>query len=290
MIVSFIRRRLLLFVVFASMCDLYALSVVQDPNATWYPERVVLKVDCSASEKKTISYMVVDIDGEEIDVIGPYDRFIVIGGSARPLWPDTSYNVEIVAFDDQEKEIDRASVLATTGTWAGVYRWDNPSDEDNRGRCTSITVKAVLSDDLKQSGRFYELYDLQNDGNELRFFPIDGIRDYYSWHDYDEDSLLGLVYRKNAEKFNKTSFTPSRWIVSSIEISPVWYASKVKTYAIMFTVNTVTNYNFRINESSQSRELVFVLDGDGLCKMGMFFNPVPPPEGKAYYVLSEISN
>ncbi|MDD2232617.1 MAG: hypothetical protein PHO44_07770 [Sphaerochaetaceae bacterium] len=271
--------------------SLSAMTAVQDPDSLWYPDRVVIDHECTEAELNSIRYIMVSVNGVESDLISPYEQSVTIGGTDAPLWPESDYTVLLEGFDGKDAKVSEVSCSARTGSWAGDYKWVNPTDDNNKGRCKSIYVTAVLSNDKTQGGPYYDLYDIQSvsgKDQELRFFPIDGIRDSYSYHDYDEASDLGVVYRSNASKFNKTSLTPAKWIISEMVVTAARYRSSVNSKAFMFTVNTTTDYWFRINEDSNQRELVFVLDGDGLCKTGMFFNPAPPAEGKAYYVLSEV--
>lgn len=280
-------RFFLILSIFSLAFPLAAFTAVRSPDEAWYPERLVIDLETSTEEKHTISYISAYLGTEELTLCSPYDSQILIGGPDEPLWPETEYQLTFVAFDKTDREISRTTLCATTGSWAGTYRWDNPTDRDNKGRCTSIVVQARPGDETDFGSHYYRLFDIRED-SEYCFFPIDE-KDgdgKYRIHRFDEDSERGETYRQNAERFNTTAFTPSQWQVMSLDVGPTTYKTFVESKAIMvFTVHTENTYIFRINEGTRKKELLFVLDGDGLCKMGLFFNPAPPEEGKSVFVL-----
>ena len=181
------------------------------------------------------------------------------------------------------------SIFASgTESWAGTYQWINPTNKDNDGKCTEITfvVKEITLADGTDS---FEVWELMSDSTLRRLFPVeDATEEGYSWHKWDEDSLVAENYRANAEKFNTTSYTPSKWKVKETVQEELYGSCKVQTKALIFTINTTSSFQLRYNSETGKQELLYKTIGDSLAKMGLFFNPEPGEEGKEVFVLTKL--
>lgn len=174
-------------------------------------------------------------------------------------------------------------------SWEGTYQWINPTNKNNDGKCTEITfvVKEVTLEDGTNS---FEVWELMSDSTLRRLFPVEDMPEGgYSWHKWDEDSLIAENYRANAVKFNTTSYTPSKWRVRETIQGELTGSCKVETKAFIFTVNTTSTFTLRYNSQTGIQELAYMTDGDSLASMGLFFNPAPGEEGKKVFVLTKIS-
>ena len=173
-------------------------------------------------------------------------------------------------------------------SWDGTYQWINHTDKNNDGKCTEITfiVKEVTLEDGSES---FEVWEVMEDSSLGRLFPAeDEPEDGYKWHKWKEDSVVAENYRANALKFNTTSYTPSKWRVKEIIQEELFGSCKVETQAFIFTVNTVSTFELRYNSETGKQELAYKTTGDGLAKMGLFFNPEPGEEGKEVFVLTKV--
>ncbi len=172
-------------------------------------------------------------------------------------------------------------------SWAGTYLWVNPTNKNNKGKCTEIrfVVKDITLEDGSQS---FEVWDASDELNLRRIFPIEYMPEGgYQWHKWNEDSLEAENYRFNAEKFNTTSYTPSKWKVVEIQQNELSGISIVKTIAFIFDIQTVSYFTLRYNAETGIKELAYMTDGDGIVSMGLFFNPAPGKEGKKVFVLTK---
>lgn len=172
-------------------------------------------------------------------------------------------------------------------SWAGTYLWVNPTKKDNNGKCTQIkyVVKDIVLEDGTQS---FEVWDATDENNLRRIFPIEYMPEGgYSWHKWNEKSTEAENYRFNAEKFNTTSYTPSKWRVIEIQQDELFGTCIVETVAFIFNVQTKSYFTLRYNTETGIKELAYMTDGDGMVSMGLFFNPAPGEEGKKVFVLTK---
>lgn len=190
-----------------------------------------------------------------------------------PVFSDVSNDVEVPSLG--------------TGAWDGIYIWDNPTEANNRGKCTQIVfqVKEVQLEDGQYS---FEVFDASSIPTLRRIFPVEYMpEDGYQWHKWDEDSSLGDNYRTNAKKFNTTSVSPTKWRVKYVKRDGLTGSCKIETIAFIFTVNTENYFTLRINSQTGAQELAFTMDGDSIASLGLFYNPAPGDEGKKVFVLTK---
>jgi len=205
------------------------------------------------------------------------------------LWPETEYKFQIVTPSGKEENIN-----CTTTSWQGFYRWINTSDNTNKGHCKELIFYVEKAEQLPFiGGVFYNIYEVIEgfDKKEFRIFPLVDLNETgeYPTYKYQDNNKVSETYRRNALNFNTTSLTPSSFYCSKININPNEYSIEVKTKSFTFKVNTITTYKFVVNKETEKKEVWFILDGDGLAKMGMFKNPVPR-EGtdKRVFILESI--
>ncbi len=175
-----------------------------------------------------------------------------------------------------------------SGEWNGVYKWVNPTNKTNKGKCTEIVFE-VKEVELDNGAPAFEVWDISDLSNPRRMFPIEiEPSNGYQWHDWNENSTVADNYRTNAGKFNTTSAKPSKWRVKSIvrdDRSGSCIVETTATFIFTVTVNTENHFNLRYNSSKGRMELAFIMDGDGLASTGLFYNPAPGAEGKKVFPL-----
>lgn len=204
------------------------------------------------------------------------------GNYTNALWPDSYYNIEIQAINSSGKVIDRISKKCRTTSWAGTYVWTNPTTKDNKGKCKQLVFEVEKIESFYPNTVVYSIKSEQG-----IIFPLinsDGIE---IWHDWNEDSNIGYIYRSFANVFNTTSFNPDSWCITKMNVGPNYYRVEVHSKIFFLTVTTVTNFIFRYNKETNTNELLFFLSGDGLAKTGIFKNPNPNRESDEVFILTK---
>lgn len=196
------------------------------------------------------------------------------------LLSDTDYSFSIAARTADNETLDAAFLDTATGSWDGVYQWVNRTDEDNRGRMRSFTLRVETETD-PAVGQYHALYMIMDDGAEVRISPIYDFSDPSSgeWVDYKSDSPAAISYRLNAERFNTSVFKPSRWRVDKLVIDYDSSSAYIQTSALGITVETVTTY--RLYEEDGAMKMSFQTEGSGIVSSMLFNNP-NPGEGDAF--------
>ena len=253
---------------FAGFSSLSALSV----DAEAFPSSVLLSWDGT--------------DGAVYYDVYTGERFLARLGSgereyrAERLLSDTTYNFSVAARTEANETLAADFTSATTTSWDGVYEWINETDKDNKGRMKSLRFRLDTKVDPVY-GQYHEMFLLSDDGNEYRIFPLFPFDSDMSgqWIDYDDQTPAGIAYRINAERFNKSSFTPSRWRVDRIEIDSDSTSAYIQTSAFGITVMTTTTYNLYMEDGQAM--MTFETNGSGIAGTVIFRNP-NPGEGDAF--------
>lgn len=253
------------------------------------PDKLILTLTLSQDEKSKATDFEVYLDNQKITKtsLSKDDNYNLTLGADAPLWPEQKYEVKVVLLN-KDKEVTNITKTFETDTWAGLYAWYNPTNKDNKGKAKELIITVKKAEDSSQGGTYYQLLDTR--GSDLyRVFPLEDINkdQEYSWHDYDEDSTLAMGYRLNAERFNTTSIKPSRFRVEELTVSAASYSAKIKSKSGIFSVTTDFDFNFRYNEETKQKELMFVQGGDSIVKTALFSNPQPPKEGKYVFILTQ---
>lgn len=196
-----------------------------------------------------------------------------------------------VGDDDYMADYEGPTPALGNGDWNGIYRWSNPTNKTNGGKCTEIVFK-VKEVALSDGSSAFEVWDYSDPSHERRMFPVDEPVDgKYRWHDWDEDSVVADNYRFNAGKFNTTSYEPKRWYVKSLGRNDLVGTCTVESVAqVLFEVSVTTKNSFtlRYNFRTETMELAFFMNGDGVASWGLFYNPAPGREGKKVFVLEKV--
>lgn len=200
--------------------------------------------------------------------------------TVEKLLSDTEYTFCVAARGEGNEDIDAEWVSVSTSSWDGVYEWINETDKDNKGRMKSLRFRLDTKVDPVY-GQYHEMFLLSDDGNEYRIFPLFPFDSDMSgqWIDYDDQTPAGIAYRINAERFNKSSFTPSRWRVDRIEIDSDSTSAYIQTSAFGITVMTTTTYNLYMEDGQAM--MTFETNGSGIAGTVIFRNP-NPGEGDAF--------
>ena len=121
---------------------------------------------------------------------------------------------------------------------------------------------------------------------EYRIFPLfDLDSPPVGWTEYKADTPQAEAYRRNAEKFNTSPFTPSSWRVESITLDYENPTVTVETKALGFAVDTTVTYNFFVDENGK-RNIRIMMDGSGIVRNFLLYNPEEGSDGS--YILSEV--
>ena len=184
-----------------------------------------------------------------------------------------------LSLDEAKQEIVHFAEICHKG-FGYVREAINETDKDNKGRMKSLRFRLDTKVDPVY-GQYHEMYLLSDDGNEYRIFPLFPFDSDISgkWIDYDDQSPAGIAYKINAERFNKSSFTPSRWRVDRIEIDSDSTSAYIQTSAFGITVMTTTSYRLYMEDGRAMME--FETTGSGIAGAVIFKNP-NPGEGDAF--------
>ncbi len=198
----------------------------------------------------------------------------------RRLYSDTDYRICVAARTANNEDIASKWVDVRTSSWDGVYEWINDTDRDNHGKLKSFKLRIATKIDPAY-GQYNEVYMVNDDGTEFRIFPLFPFGSQISgtWMDYDDTSPAGIAYRENAERFNKSSITPSRWRVDSINIDFDTVTVTIQTTAFGITVTTETSYSLYMENGNAMMD--FQTTGSGIADAVLFKNP-NPDEGDAF--------
>ena len=199
------------------------------------------------------------------------------------LWYDIYIDDGFIARLDSSQLCCTVENLDGNISWDGEYRWVNTSDDDNRGKMKTLTMRVKSAYDPKY-GQYPEIYVVR-DGKEYRFFPIfNPGEEKGGWIEWDDDSYYAESYRKCAELINSSLINPSRWKLNSMRISPSEVFLYVSSKAFGLTADTDSTIRFFYNDDGR-RCLEYRMDGDSLFRKIAFMNPV---DGSPVYVLEEV--
>ena len=176
----------------------------------------------------------------------------------------------IGARSEHNETLDSELVALNTSTWEGVYRWINSTSDDNDGKMKELTLKVVLKTD-PQYGQYNEIWSAFN-GEWRKIFPIGELTGNYGWLEFKGSKDIELTYRLNCERFNTTSFSPSKWKIDKIILLKNTCGVEIITKAAGFQFKSKTTYTFKVNENGK-RVIEFLNIGSGLAEHGIFYDP-----------------
>ncbi len=205
---------------------------------------------------------------------------------AENLDSKKDYEIAIASRDKSDNTLDFAHTDATTTSWDGIYRWENKTGNDNKGKLESLQYRIETAHD-DTHGQYYKIY-MDKDGKEYQIFPLFNFGDQAinEWHKYKEDSLAGMAYRENASLFNTSSFTPAKWKISKIVIDSNSIEAYIQTSVIGMNLMTVTRFNLARNNDVDT--ITFETTSDkALVRNYLFCNP-NPGEGDAF-ILTKVN-
>jgi len=246
---------------FAGM-SVWAITVTVERS---YPNQAVV----SWSSVEGTSHYDVYLDNQPVARFGGNIFSCTVGGNANPLLSNHRYQVIVASRDASDRTLDASQVTVETTSWSGSYRWSNPTDNTNKGRC--VMLHYVVED--VPGGQMIIKSELPGLGLQV-ISPAEVIG---SWVDYDDPSAE--VYRANGLMFNTTSAKPSRFLVSSVTQDATGVQVEVKSKALGMTFTTQSFYQFIITKEGK-RACVFWTTGSGLAATGIFNNPEKGSDGK----------
>ncbi len=193
---------------------------------------------------------------------------------------------EITGFDQKQKlniiigartvdnnTLDSEQIHIETVSWEGVYKWVNPTNEDNDGKMKELVFRVEIAYDSVY-GQYNEIWT-DIDGEWRKIFPFGELTENYGWMDFKGERDMEVTYRLNCLRFNTTSFTPSKWRIDKIYLLKTNCGVDIVTKAMGFQFKTSTSYAFKINEEGK-RIIEFSNTGNGLAEMALFFDPTLP--------------
>ena len=201
------------------------------------------------------------------------------GYTVEGLLSDAEYRFCVAARTKENADIGSEWITVRTSSWDGLYVWENRTDSDNKGRMKELRLRLATEHDPVY-GQYYETY-LVDGSDEYKTFPLFDFGSELAgkWIDYDDETPAGIAYRINAERFNKSSFKPSRWRVDRIEIDSDSTSAYIQTSAFGITVTTKTSYRLYMEDGEAMME--FETTASGIADSVLFKNP-NPEEGDAF--------
>ncbi len=263
------RKLTVLLLLIFTINTVYSLSVEPTPYGAF--------IDFDAPEGSV--YVDLYIDNAFIARLDSSERKY----SIESLDSDTEYLLSVAYRDSSNGDISAEFERFTTTNWSGEYLWENRTDKDNKGRVREIRfrVKTVTSE---LYGQYNEIY-MMIEGSEYRLFPLFDLGQEVSWVDYDDSTPQAITYRTNAEKFNKSNITPTRWRLEKIEVSPVLAATHVDTRAFGLKIKCVTRISFFL-DSEGRRNLSFMLSGPSILRSFLFYSPNGESPDGAFHLVN----
>jgi hypothetical protein len=228
---------------------------------------------------------------------------LVYGGNGSPLVSRSEYAFAVVAATPANVRFS-GNAKATTGSWAGEYRWVNPKDSSGGRANFSVTVEVVpLS-----AGSSYPYYVRVNSkdaayvaGGDYRILPlidpaVETVPDGYIPYGTDT-TPFEKAYIWNNQKWNTLGIAPDSWRIKTSptvdDMKKNIYTTLVNTKAMGMTLETTTTFQFRMYDGKP--QLLFTNKGTGVgagfVNMGLYQNPEPltaAGEGKYTFALSRI--
>ena len=201
------------------------------------------------------------------------------------LQADGTYDLAIAYRDGENNDISADFATFETTNWSGEYLWVNKTDEDNKGRVREFRLQVRTVHD-ETYGQYNEMY-IMIDGKTYRLFPLFDLGEPTGWVDYDDSTEQAICYRNNAERFIKSSLTPSRWRLTKMEVSPLKAVSYVETVAFGFSIDCTTSFTFFLDEDG-GRHVSFLITGPSLLRSFFFYSPNGESEGGAF-ILDAVS-
>ncbi len=200
--------------------------------------------------------------------------------TVKSLPSETTFSFSVAARTEDNSTLDAAFLSAVTTSWDGVYEWVNRTDRDNHGKVRSIRLRIETMRD-PAVGQYHAVYMYQDDGSQIRIFPLYEFDDPSSggWVDYSSDSPAAVSYRLNAERFNTSPFKPGRWRMDRVVIDYDSSYAYIQTSAFGLVLETVSGYELFIEDGAM--KMSFHTEGSGMVNGVLFKNP-NPGEGDAF--------
>lgn len=204
--------------------------------------------------------------------------FAVLGSNEQSLASHTEYQVIVAARKQGNIDLAAGQKKVITSGWEGRYRWENTTEEDNKGKCKSLEFTVVYSDGSYEVFAHYDAV--------YRIFPLVSdqmLGKEVSWEGEQEHQK---AYRANAEVFNTTSHVPKSWSVTKMERDASRFSVEVKTRVGSLRFTTRSTYTFALSPKGEEL-LLFETKGDGLASWGLFSSPNPGEKGVFHCVFLE---
>lgn len=267
----------LIFLFLSSFIFLSALFASLDATAT--------------AEPSAVNFIWKEVEDAHFYDIYNEDRFLVRLPSdtftyrEENLKSGMEYKFSIAARDGNNNTLDAAFLTAETGYWNGIYEWVNQTDKDNRGRMKNLRVRVETSED-PDFGQFHKLYMIQDDGSEVKIFPLYDFDDPESgqWVDYKDKGEAGTSYRLNADRLNTSIFNPSKWRLDNVMIGYDKGSAAIETKALGITADITASYHLFMEDGEMKLEYSTV--GTRVADAILFKNP-NPGEGDSF-ILTKI--
>ncbi len=185
---------------------------------------------------------------------------------------DQNQELDIIigARTEDNTTLDSERLRLTTTSWEGVYKWINTTSEDNDGKMKEFSLKVILKTDPTY-GQYNEIWT-DIDGQWFKVFPIGELTGNYGWLDFKGKKDIEITYRLNCDRFNTTSFSPTKWKIEKIILLKNYCGVEITTKAMGLQFRTRTTYTFKINEEGK-RVIEFFNEGSGLAEHALFYNP-----------------
>ena len=187
--------------------------------------------------------------------------------TVKSLDQNKSYTITMGARDANNNTLYAAKVSFTTGSYDGIYRFVNISNDDNDGKLSQLEFKAILTEDDR--GQYMSIsYPI--DGKYLPFFPFTPFDGPWKWIKFKADKDISKVYKDICRKINTLDITPTEFRPDNVEISTDRVILKITSKAFGIKVATTTEFLFKSDETGTY--LIFQTDGSDLAKKALYKN------------------
>lgn len=213
---------------------------------------------------------------------------LVYGSNSSPLLSKSEYTFSVLAATPANVQFS-GTVSATTGSWAGAYRWVNPKLTTGKRANFYVTVEEVPAPE----GSSYPYYVRVNakdaayvTGGDYRIMPLidpavdTDVPDDFILYTSDTTSYE-KAYIWNEQKWNTLGMHPTSWKIKTAptveDMKKNIYTTLVNTKAFGQTLETTTTFQFRMYEGKP--QILFTNKGTGsganLVNLGLYKNPQP---------------
>jgi hypothetical protein len=253
------KTQLALLILFLPVCTLFAMELKVTKK---FPNQV----EISWTAEKKASFYDLYLDNESLKRLPSTCTSTSIGSNEDPLASCGEYQVIVAARDGKNNTLSFVQLPFSTTSWEGRYRWINPTEKDNDGKCRELRL--VVLDE----GKGVRIFGDFDDCGLVLLFPLFDFASNYPTVGYWDENPIAVAYRKNATVFNTTSFFPESWKIKRMETTVSSVSTVVETIVSGMRFSTESTFRFQVS-SDGKKQVVLSNRGKGIASWGMFGCP-----------------